>query len=255
LSYLKSNILGVDIDGVLNKHREHFCQILKEKTGKKIAPEKITIIPVHENKNINVSREDERNVFNDPKYWVDIKPVEDVPAIMRNLHNIFKVKIFLFTYRPWPDAELKKELAQYKTQFLDNCKKLPSLDIILKYLNKLKTNPLAQITKEWLKRHKFSYDKLIIERGNDYSSDSRINFKNRFYIAKKKRLKFFVEDDIEKATKLSFICDVVFLISHPYNTPHKNLPKEINKLRENIPRNIIRVNNWSEIYSLMRRLS
>jgi len=29
-SYLKSSIIGVDIDGVLNKHREKFCELLKK---------------------------------------------------------------------------------------------------------------------------------------------------------------------------------------------------------------------------------
>ncbi|MCM8822909.1 MAG: hypothetical protein NC831_08955 [Candidatus Omnitrophica bacterium] len=48
LSYLKSSKLGIDIDGVINKHREHFCAILKEKTKKEIKPEDILIMPVNE---------------------------------------------------------------------------------------------------------------------------------------------------------------------------------------------------------------
>src|SRR5438552_6087465 len=36
--YLKSRILGVDIDGVLNEHRTQFCQMLADRTGKVLDP-------------------------------------------------------------------------------------------------------------------------------------------------------------------------------------------------------------------------
>ena len=56
-SYLKSYAIGVDIDGVLNKHRRHFCELLKEKADKSLDPENITTIPLHECPDIGVSRE------------------------------------------------------------------------------------------------------------------------------------------------------------------------------------------------------
>jgi hypothetical protein len=59
-SYLKSSIIGVDIDGVLNKHKEKFCELLKKNTGKDLLPENITIIPVHENVKLNITKEEEK---------------------------------------------------------------------------------------------------------------------------------------------------------------------------------------------------
>ena len=62
-SYLKSHIIGIDIDGVLNDHRQHFCVLLEKNTGKKIDKEKIITIPVHECPGLGVTREDEQKVF------------------------------------------------------------------------------------------------------------------------------------------------------------------------------------------------
>ena len=69
--------------------------------------------------------------------------------------------------------------------------------------------------------------------------------RNRFNIARKKKMRFFVEDDAEKAAKLAFICDVVFLLEQPYNRE----PAFI------IPNNVIRCETWDEIYGHVRRLS
>jgi len=138
---------------------------------------------------------------------------------------------------------------------LKQCGHLPLKDKLWKLINKSKTDPLRQITKEWLEKHNFLCRKLIFEKGNDYSSDPRGKFRNRFYLARKKKIRFFAEDDLEKAVKLSYICDLIFLFSHPYNEPDENLPIDINKLRENLPSNIIKVKNWTEIYQQIRRLS
>ena len=245
LSYLKSNILGVDIDGVLNKHREHFCGLLFEKTGKEIRPEQITIIPVHEHPSLGITRSHEREVFNDPKYWAEMPVVEGAVDNIRKLQNAFKLKIYLFTHRPWPDAERQEEVLRYNQQFR-GCIKDPT---------RMGKEPLRQITIEWLNRSNFVYNKFFFEKGNDYSSDPRGEFRNRFYIARKKKIRFFVEDDYEKAIKLSYICDIVFLYSHPYNERDNSLSEDINKLRENLPSNVVRVKNWDEIYKGIRRFS
>jgi len=255
MKYLKSNILGIDIDGVLNNHREQFCLFLKEKTKTEIDPEKIIIIPVHEDSNLRVTREYERKVFNNPVYWTSMNVDKDASETIRKLKNIFKFKIYIFTYRPWPDVQTKIELSKYKKSFLSLVEHLPLRDRLLRYINISKTDPLKQITKEWLKKHSFIYDRLIFEKGNDYSSDSRINFYSRFYFSKKKRIRFFVEDDLEKAEKLSYICDVVFLFSQPYNKPNEQLPPEINVRRKHLPANVIRVNSWNDIYKQIRQLS
>jgi len=254
-AYLRSNILGIDIDGVLNKHREQFCLLLSEKIQKRIKPDEITLIPVHEHPTLGITRENERAVFNDPKYWTNMHVIEDAADTIRKLSNIFRLKIHIFTYRPWPDAKTTEDISKYKEEFLKQCGHLPLKDKLWKLINKSKTDPLRQITKEWLEKHNFLCRKLIFEKGNDYSSDPRGKFRNRFYLATKKKIRFFVEDDLEKAVKLSYICDVVFLFSHPYNEPDENLPIDINKLRENFPSNIIKVKNWTEIYQQIKLLS
>jgi len=243
-AYLKSNILGIDIDGVLNEHREKFCSLLYEKTEKKIEPEKITVIPVHEHPTLGITEKDERKVFNDPKYWTEMPIIEDAATVIRKLQNIFRLKIYIFTYRPWPDTEDKDELIKYKKDFLMSCETISLKDKILKCINISKTNPLKQITKEWLKKHRFQYHRFIFEKGNDFSSDPRGEFNNRFYMARMKKIRFFIEDDIEKAIKLSYICDIVFLFDQPYNQE-----------RVDIPTNIISVKSWNEIYKKIRKFS
>jgi uncharacterized HAD superfamily protein len=263
-AYLRSNIIGIDIDGVLNRHREHFCKILEENTNKKIKPEEILIIPVHELTTLDVTRGDERKVFNDPRYWVDMPVINEIPKIIKKLRNIFNLKIYIFTYRPWPDSPDDKELIKKIKSFLQNTEYFSAKLLILKLGIKLrclsiakylKEEPLIQITKKWLKDKGVDYDKFIFEKGNDYSSNPNNKFKNRFYISRKKKIRFFVEDDFEKAIKLSYICDIVFLISHPYNEPNDKLSGNINNLRKNLPSNIIRVKDWNEIYQYIRRLS
>lgn len=265
-SYLKSNILGVDIDGVLNKHREQFCKLLYQNTSKGVTPEQITMMPVHEHPDLDVTREDERQVFNDPKYWDTMPVIEDAADNVRKLRNIFKLNIFIFSHRPWPDDLDKERLLKTIKQFLQSCSCFSVKNLLLKIILYLpilrkisfsfKVRPLKQITEEWLKKYRFEYDKFIFEKGNDYSSDPRGQFKNRFYIARGEKIRFFVDDDLDKAIKLSYICDVVFLFSHPYNEPNSNLPRHINELIINdLPSNIIRVKNWTEIYQHIRRLS
>lgn len=254
IAYLKSDILGVDIDGVLNKHREKFCSLLYKKSGKAIKPEEITVIPVHEHPRLGVTREDERKVFNDPRYWVDMDVIENAAESIRKINNMLKLKIYVFTHRPWPDNPDKEKLIDNIKEFLRHCQKISLMKILLKIIIRIhimrkvlflfKEKPLKQITKEWLERNNFRCNEFIFERGNDYSSDPRGKFYNRFYIARKKVIRFFVEDDIEKAIKLSYICDIVFLLKQPYN-----------RKRTGIPNNIIPVNSWDEIFKKIRKFS
>jgi len=251
-AYLRSNIIGIDIDGVLNKHREQFCSILKEKTDKDLLPDDILVMPVHENHiSGSISREEERKVFNSPEYWINMPAREQAASNIKKIKNVFNSKIFVFTHRPWPDAETKDLMNKYKQEFFNFCK----YEFCFKTLSRcpwVKIDPLKEITKRWLKDNEFTYDKLIFEKGNDYTAFPEGNVMNRFQISQKNKIRFFVEDDLEKAIKLSFICDVVFLISHPYNKVSKTLPEDINDFREKIPSNIVRVKEWSEIYKLMR---
>jgi uncharacterized HAD superfamily protein len=256
-SYLKSSIIGVDIDGVLNKHREKFCEILKKNTGKDLSPEDITKIPVHENPKLSISREDEKKVFNDPEYWINLPKIDDAIETLNKIKNIFHLKVFIFTYRDWP--QLKKGENYIKNEWKENTRS---------YCNRLGLNNLIQrieildfsifkknidkITRLWLfengikfprsfKKHN-NYIKLIIEKGSEEVTEPRRMFKNRFYESSKNNIKFFVEDDLRKAIKLSYICDFIFLLDHPYNQ------------EKSLPNNVFRVKSWGEIYTKIREL-
>jgi len=263
--YLKSYALGVDVDGVLNKHRGIFCRLLRESTGKLLNPDHITTIPLHEDPSLGVSREEEKQVFNNPRYWTEMPRADDAPDTIKRLRNIFKLKIHLFTYRPWPSDE-KRGGATYK-EWIGAASKVLSRNPLLPWgplrrfrcvsfvynaLNQTRLKhqirpfalePIDVVTKCWLHESGIEYDKLTIERGSEDVSDPRGEFKNRFYICRKRKLRFFVEDDAEKARKLAYICDVVFLLDQPYNKSQRG------------PRNIIRVSSWEEIYRWIRRLS
>lgn len=258
--YLKSNIIGIDVDGVLNKHRDHFCKMinsLREGQEKdQLKPAQITHIPVHES-GLTTWEEDSR-VFNDPKYWVEMPLEDDSPKSMKKLRNIFNFKILIFTHRPWPnmlafpdkEAEninswqqtllnYEEKVAQKIESDLNDSYKLRKKNIIRRIIflwSKLrfwysykfkslyacyrrKKNIINRITFLWLKYYGIEYDDLKVEKGNEDVADPRGHFRNRFQLSRKKRIKFFVEDDLEKATKLAFICDVVFLFAHPYNHP------------------------------------
>src|SRR5438128_2260191 len=51
-------IVGVDIDGVIGDHRKMFAEVLKRATGKQIDPEAITKIPVHQCRELEVTKDD-----------------------------------------------------------------------------------------------------------------------------------------------------------------------------------------------------
>lgn len=264
-SYLKSNVIGIDIDGVLNKHREHFCSILYKITSKTINPDQITHIPVHE-ASIDITEEEALEVFNDPRYWIDMPCNENAQKNIYTLKNYYNMKIYLFTHRPWPKViglnvkdreetnnKWKEYLKNYNKKYAIDSNKnssifeksmkiivcyiiIPTTIIIRRYIM------IDYVTKIWLKINEFTYDKLIIEKShNDISIPSK-EHKNRYYYSRLKNIRYFVEDDLEKAIKLSFICDYVFLMDHPYN---QSEPVS----------NIVRVKSWDEIYRIIRKLS
>lgn len=101
---------------------------------------------------------------------------------------------------------------------------------------------MRSVTRRWLKERGLVYDKLIIERGNTDTTDPLGRTRNRFLIARERVLRVFVEDDLTKARKLANICEVVFLIDHPYNRTDR------------LPKNLIRVTSWREIHDRVRQL-
>ncbi len=247
MSYMKTRIIGIDIDGVLNKHRDAFCKMYQENlkknyankipANKKLKPYEINKIPVSQIEGKDIDNNDEFDVFNNPKYWEDQEIIEDNTAkIITELKNSYGFRINIHSYRPWP-------------QYL--------YGNIIKPNNQLwNKKSLSKITKNWLKDYKIQYDKLHIEKYSiDFSKRSlsiwgalfgisTSNFKNRFYYTLKTPYRYFIEDDIDNAIKLSATCEYIFLIDQPYN--------KINN--DELPKNIIRVSNWTEIKTQIKRL-
>jgi uncharacterized HAD superfamily protein len=262
-SYMKSLVIGIDIDGVLNKQRETFCTVLLEETGKTLRAEEITKIPVHL-MNSEITREDEFKVFNKVSYWERQVPVDDkIGLIIDELKNRFGYKIKIFTYRPWPDLsylpeDLRKSILNkwwninhYQGQMP---KIISSNRFLFKWYNqKHKFLAITKITKKWLKKYKISYNSLLVEKAAIDVESARFyffgrpknNYKNRFYYSRKESYRYFIEDDVRNAIKLAANCEYVFLMNHPYNQETIN---------STIPKNIIRVNNWNEIKEHIREL-
>jgi uncharacterized HAD superfamily protein len=217
--YLRSHKIGIDIDGVLNKQREQFAEVLLEKCGKKIYPEAITSIPVS-NAGLGVTQEDEKSVFNEPKYWIEMPVRESASRAVQDISETFGYKVFIFTHRPWMPSKIHK------------------------------------ISKKWLETNDIPYNRLILERGNVYASDTTYWFlrrgslfrkpnsrtRSRFQYSRRKNFRYFVEDHPDNARKLADLCEYVFLIKHPYNES------------VNFPSNVIKVGGWEEILEQMKLL-
>ena len=252
--YLRGHIVGVDVDGVLNKHRTHFAEVLKEKTNKTINPTMITRIPVHEISNCTVTEMDEHAVFNWPRYWNEMPVLEHAENFLRKIKNLLGYRIWIFTHRGWPQPSTfpaGKEDEYWQAWRPLSWWAIPSrfkiVEMLDSYIERLgipgwiRGRLMSKITRRWLGRHAFKYDKLIVERGNTNTVDPVLLTRNRFLISKEKMIRAFVEDDFDKAKKLADICEVVFLMDHPYN-------------QGTVPMNVIRVQSWQEVYDFLRRV-
>lgn len=259
--YLRGYVIGVDIDGVLNDHRRHFCRVLQRETGKEVDPNSITRIPVHECRDLvdvngdslDVTLDDEMLVFNCVDYWSDMPPVPDASRTLREFKETLHYKVMVFTHRPWPNPadyhNACKNNAVWTTQ--EKCDKRkafrtdwensaylsstsPAFDTDLKILRRFEERFLEwrraaaqrKLTRTWLNTHELAGDRLYIERGNVHVPDPRSRNRNRFTISQKKQIRVFIEDDLRKALKLSSVCEFVYLISHPYNV-HEDLPSNV----------------------------
>jgi uncharacterized HAD superfamily protein len=253
--YLKSRILGIDIDGVLNSHREQFCTILHERTGKRLAPEAITRIPVHEIPGCGVDEKDEWAVFNWPTYWTEMPEAPKAAEMVRRIRNGLGYHIWLFTYRPWPHPEWyeRARVGEYRRAWRKTSRWSRYALARLTRWVELGLNghqipelfgfwPIRSVTKSWLRAKGFPYDRLVVERGNTDTRDPLFLTRNRFVISADKEIRAFVEDDLNKARRLADVCDVVFLVDHPYNREAAELPK-----------NVVRVSHWGQIHDYLRR--
>jgi uncharacterized HAD superfamily protein len=248
-SYLKTRILGVDIDGVLNDHRTHFCAVLQERVNKHLNPADIKKIPVHTIDHTDVTADDEQAVFNWPPYWVDMPAVQGVDEFIKRIRNELGYRIWIFTHRPWPKPKAypKGRAPEYDDawnrawdwswMFLT-----PGAEHLGRWLNEkgiangLTTRPIRVLTRRWLEQHAIRYNRLTVE------NDSAVA-KNRFTMSVKIGIRAFVEDELEKAKRLCDVCDVVFIIDQPYNQEEKGSAAS---------KNLIRVKGWEEVYSYLR---
>lgn len=217
------HIIGIDIDGVLNCHKEQFVYIYNVLVDKgEIQAPKITLndiktIPVHDAGDIKET--DERKVFYIADYWRTMPSANNAAKIVEEtLKNKFGYKVHIFTSRDWKPKDFNN-----------------------------KEYSIKKVTKKWLKDNSFKWNKLKFEKGN-WDKPISINtalYRNRFYLSAKRKIEFFIEDEPEKARRLSHICRYVLLIDHPYNKEDKNNP---------YPYNVIRVNNWNEIPRIIRSI-
>lgn len=209
-------IIGVDIDGVLNKHEEQFTKIYNKNNKDKISIDDITTLPVSKSGVIN--RSCEQSVFKTEEYWEGMPPVEDASIyITEEMKNKLGYKIHIFTWRAWTVPQNSKSKFSIKTH-----------------------------TKKWLISHNIKYDKLNFEEGNIDMPISVFStkYRTRYFYAAKRNIKYFIEDNFENAEKLSNICKYVFLVNHKYNE-NKDII---------LPYNIIRVDNISEVFEWIKKL-
>jgi uncharacterized HAD superfamily protein len=269
--YLKSNAIGVDIDGVLNKHREKFCEMAGTKLNKIIRPDEIRVLPVSDNKDLaaEISRSDERKIFNDPSYWTEMPELEGAADAIRSIRSAFLLPVHVFTHRPWPDARSDEIDPHSDVKAFRRAWRSAADDMLQRADAKACTRAwvyfatrfdyrasIKYITKYWLLSRGIKFDSLLVERGNENIIYARGRYENRFNYAKKKKIRFFVEDDWVKAIKLSYICDAVFLIDHPYN---RTLSYDASTHADDtivgkLPSNVIRVKSWSELKKTIAQL-
>lgn len=294
-AYLRSFALGVDIDGVLNKHRHQFTKVLEENVSIRLDPDTITTIPLHDCPALKVSHDDEKQVFNDPRYWIEMPARDDAAPNLTKLRNL-NLKVHIFSHRGWPNTSDMKQPDREEThkewnnQALALMRKTYGSRSLHSVFNRIRlwigfprdettkivwyrvdkqlsswiqmkfgSRPIEQFTKCWLRLHNIDCDDLTIEQGNEDVADPEAHFHNRFYIARKEQIRFFVEDDLDKAIKLAYICDIVFLLDHPYNhnTQDKcqKCKRKCKQERRSVPDNVKRVESWDAIYRYIRRVS
>ena len=215
--------MGIDIDGVLNDHCAKFCEVYNRLFNANLQPLQIKSIPIHDVKDLNITKEQESEVFHNIDYWMNLVPFPDTAKALNVIRNNIGCKIHIFTSRPWPQYQ---ELPKAKQA---------------EYREKWKRESIASITHAWLKKNDIASDKVTIEKSITikkakiplFSKTGRFLLRNQFFnanrfsFAAKKRYRYFIEDDISKAIKLSHLCEVVFLMDQPYNREIDYMPSNI----------------------------
>lgn len=210
---------------LLNKHEEQFANIYNKlicsKHGKQeLEASDIKTFPV--SKSGIISREDEQEVFKRCEYWDTMPENTDCNTYLtQEIRNKLGYKVHIFTLRDW-----------------NVCYKVSG--------EKVEKYSIKKQTKKWLKDKGILYDKIYFEKGNINRPVKAFDtkYKTRFFFSSQQNIKYFVEDNIHNAEKLSHICKYVFLFNHGYN---ENESIEL-------PYNVIRVSSWSEVYDRINEL-
>ena len=156
-------------------------------------------------------------------------------ALIGEIKNKLGYSIYYYTWRAWKIEQKIEENGEVKA--------LSSSEYSIK-----------TITKEWLKKEGFfgkGNKKIVFEEGNiDQPVRSfKVKYRNRYYYARRKKLRYFVEDSLPNAIHLAKTCEYVFLINHQYNQEDK-----VDNCPSPLPYNIIKVKNWSEIYEHIKAM-
>lgn len=228
--YLRRRGIGVDVDGVVNNHREMFCKCLKRQTGKDVDPDSITVIPVHECPELGVEREDEIRVFNDPDYWRNMPPATGAAEALSTIRNDLGYEIHIFSRRDWPKTHglPVKERAEVDAAWCE-----------AGVARRLGEPAIDWITRHWLDEHHFPKRHLVVEKDGGQATRGE----DRYVKARRLGLRVFVEDNPANAVRLASTCDLVLLVKHPYNDNVVALP-----------RNVVQVAGWDEVLNMVSRL-
>lgn len=260
--YLKRSGILVDIDGVLNKHREHFSQLYNAKFNATLNPNRFDVLPVHRTPGLGVTKQMEREVFRDVTYWTEMPVADGCVEHLRDIRTL-GLDIVLVTRRPWPKHGLtfqqSREVLKQWRPIIDQWLRRKTYFLWVREWLRLffgTMKPIDIVTTGWVRGNGIPCDKLIVEHEQAKFWQLVFPITTRFSVAKRRHLQFCVEDDPINAIKMAYLCEVVFLIDQPYNRTPPFDPAYVGDpgFTDRFPGNVIRVGSWHAIYQHIRRM-
>jgi len=243
--YLRTHIIGLDVDGVIGDIVPAFCAGFAKLHRRNVVPESITHIPVHECGPLGIEEAEEHGVFHEPEFWSGMPVIARAARRIAELKNVLGFRIHVFTYRPWPNLSTLKpaEYGAWSDLIIGRWWPFGTGPVTKWLLGRRFLNRWAiwQLTRRWLRKNGIPYNKLKVEMGNTYLADPSSRASNRFQLSQRRQIRIFVDDDPAKVRKLANICDLVFLFDQPYNRQQGELPH-----------NVQRVRSWDELYRYVR---
>lgn len=243
--YLRTHIIGLDIDGVIGDLVPAFCEGFRKRHGRTVVPDSLTQIPVSECPGLGIAEREEHSVFHAIEFWSDMPLIPRAARRITDLKNVLGFDIHIFTYRPWPNLGTLalEEYGPWADLVIGRWWPKSFQSLTKRLLSWRPANRWATwlLTRRWLRKNGVPYDKLKIEMGNTYLADPSTRSANRFQESQRRQIRIFVDDDPAKVRKLANICDLVFLFDQPYNRKMGRLPP-----------NVQRVRSWDELYRYIR---